>query len=149
VLPKVAEGAQKAGRSPSQVAIIVPVLTIVGDTDEERDRQRESVRASMAFYGSTPNYAFIWDEAGFEGTTARIREKQKAGDFAGMAAQISDDHVAAFATEATWDTLADKLIDKYAGAATRLVLYNAVGDPAHFERYGDVARQVSARSAAA
>jgi len=149
VMPKVAEGAKKAGRSASDVAIIVPVMTIVGDTDEERDKQRESVRASMAFYGSTPNYAFIWDEAGFEGTTARIRERQKAGDFAGMAAQVSDDHVAAFATESTWDALADKLIDKYAGMATRLVLYNAVGDPEQFERYGDVARQVSARSAAA
>lgn len=33
----------------------------------------------MSFYGSTPNYEFIWDEAGFEGTTARLREKQKAG----------------------------------------------------------------------
>ena len=50
-----------------------------------------------------PNYAFIWDEAGFEGTTARIREKQKAGDYAGMAAQISDEHIAVFATESTWD----------------------------------------------
>ena len=87
VVPKVAEGARRSRRSPSDVAIIVPVMTIVGDTDEERDKQREGVRASMAFYGSMPNYAFIWDEAGFEGTTARIREKQKAGDFAGMAAQ--------------------------------------------------------------
>ncbi len=149
VMPKVAEGAKISGRSPSDVAIIVPVMTVVGDTEEERDKQRESVRASMAFYGSTPNYAFIWDEAGFEGTTARIREKQKAGDFAAMAAQVSDDHVAAFATESTWDTLADKLIDKYARTATRLVLYNAVGDPDSFERYGEVARQVSARSGAA
>ena len=32
--------------------------------------EREIVRASMSFYGSTSNYAFIWDEAGFEGTTA-------------------------------------------------------------------------------
>ena len=149
VVPNVTEGARKTGRSPSDVAIIVPVMTVVGDTDEERDRQRESVRASMAFYGSTPNYAFIWDEAGFDGTTARIREKQKAGDFAGMAAQVSDDHVAAFATESTWDALADKLIDTYAGIATRLVLYNAVSDPDSFERYGEVARQVSARSGAA
>jgi len=149
VLPKVAEGATKAGRTASDIAIIVPVMTIVGDTDEERDKQRASVRASMAFYGSTPNYAFIWDEAGFEGTTARIREKQKAGDIAGMAAQVSDDHIAAFATESTWDALADALTDKYAATATRLVLYNAVGDPERFERYGEVARQVSARSTAA
>jgi Luciferase-like monooxygenase len=125
------------------------VMTIVGDTDEERDQQREVVRASMAFYGSTPNYAFIWDEAGFEGTTARIREKQKAGDVAGMAAQVSDDHIAAFATESSWDTLADALTAKYAETATRLVLYNAVGDRERFERYGEVARQVSVRSTAA
>ena len=149
VLPKVAVGAQKAGRSPSDIAIIVPVMTIVGDTDEERDQQREVVRASMAFYGSTPNYAFIWDEAGFEGTTARIREKQKAGDVAGMAAQVSDEHIAAFATESSWDTLADALTAKYAETATRLVLYNAVGDRERFERYGEVARQVSVRSTAA
>ena len=142
VLPTVAEGAAKAGRSPSDVAIIVPVMTIVGDTDEELDKQREVVRASMAFYGSTPNYSFIWDEAGFEGTTARIREKQKAGDFAGMAAQVSDDHIAVFATESTWDGLADALVDKYAGTATRLVMYNALADLERFERYGEVARRV-------
>jgi probable F420-dependent oxidoreductase len=148
-LPNIAEGAAKAGRSPSDVAVIVPVMTIVGDTDEECAKERESVRASMSFYGSTPNYAFIWDEAGFDGTTARIREKQKAGDFAGMATQITDEHIAAFATESTWDTLGDALIDKYAGTATRLVLYNAAGDRERFERYGDVARRVSARSTAA
>ena len=67
----------------------------------------------MSFYGSTPNYAFIWDEAGFEGTTARIREKQKAGDFKGMAAQITDEHIATFAIESTWDCLADALIERY------------------------------------
>jgi probable F420-dependent oxidoreductase len=142
VLPTVAEGAAKAGRSPSDVAIIVPVMTIVGDTDEELDKQREVVRASMAFYGSTPNYSFIWDEAGFDGTTARIREKQKAGDFAGMAAQVSDDHIAVFATESTWDGLADALVEKYAGMATRLVMYNAAADLERFERYGEVARRV-------
>jgi hypothetical protein len=49
------------------------------------------VRASLSFYANTPNYAFILDEAGFDGTTARIREKQNAGDFNGMASQISND----------------------------------------------------------
>ncbi|HTX97559.1 MAG TPA: TIGR03617 family F420-dependent LLM class oxidoreductase [Mycobacterium sp.] len=142
VQPNVAEGAAKTGRSPSDIAVIVPVMTIVGDSDEERDTQRDGVRASMAFYGSTPNYAFIWDEAGFEGTTARIRERQKAGDFAGMAAQISDEHVAAFATESTWDGLADALTEKYGGIATRLVFYNSVADPERFERYGEVAHRL-------
>jgi probable F420-dependent oxidoreductase len=143
VVPNVAEGAAKSGRAPDQVAVIVPVMTIVGDSDEERHNERELVRASMSFYGSTPNYAFIWDEAGFDGTTARIREKQKAGDFQGMAAQITDEHIATFATESTWDGLTDALIGKYEGVATRIVLYNALADPERFERYGEVAQRIS------
>jgi probable F420-dependent oxidoreductase len=143
VMPNVAAGAAKSGRLPSDIAVVVPVMTIVGDSDEERDAQREVVRASLSFYGSTPNYAFIWDKAGFEGTTARIREKQKAGDFAGMAAQVTDDHIATFATESTWEGLADALTEKYGGIATRIVLYNALGDPDNFERYGEVAQRIS------
>ena len=145
VVPRVAEGAASTGRSPADISLIVPVMTIVGDTDSERDAEREHLRAMLSFYGSTPNYAFIWDEAGFEGTTARIREKQKAGDFAGMAAQITDDHLAVFTTESTWDGLADALVDKYGDIAQRLVLYNANLAPDRFERYGHVARLIEAR----
>jgi len=146
VIPNIAAGAAKSGRDPKELAVIIPVMTIVGDTDEERDRARESVRMSVSFYGSTPNYAFIFDEAGFEGTTARIREKQKAGDFKGMAAQITDEHLATFATESTWDGLADALIARYGDLATRLVIYNATGDLDRFERFGEVARRITARA---
>ena len=104
-------------------------------------------RLTISFYGSTPNYAFILDEAGFEGTTARIREKQKAGDFAGMAAEITDDHLATFCTEASWDGLADALIEVYGDIATRLVLYSAAGaGPEELQRYGVVARDISDRT---
>ncbi len=149
VLPCLADGAIRAGRPAGEVDVIVPVTTIVGDTDEQRAASRELARASLSFYGSTPNYAFIWDEAGFEGTTARIRARQKAGDFAGMAAEITDDHVAAFCTEADWDDLADRLIETYGGTADRLVLYSAgTADAESLERYGTVARTISERTAA-
>jgi probable F420-dependent oxidoreductase len=142
-LPQVALGAESVGRSPNEVPLIVPVMCIVGDTDAERERDRTTVRTSLSFYGSTPNYAFIWDGAGFPGTTARLRAKQKAGDFAGMVAEITDDHVAAFSTEASWNSLAATLVAKYRGLASRLVLYNAAGEsPERVERYGEVARQI-------
>ncbi len=148
VLPCLAEGAIRANRSAGDVDVIVPVNTIVGDTDEQREASRELARASLSFYGSTPNYAFIWDEAGFEGTTERIRAKQKAGDFGGMAAEITDDHLAAFCTEGDWNDLADRLIETYGGTATRLVLYSAgTADPDTLARYGTVAAEISARTA--
>lgn len=147
VVPNLAAGADAGGRSIDDVAVVVPVNIIVGDTDAERAGDRELLRGMLSFYGSTPNYAFIWDEAGFEGTTARIRERQKAGDVMGMAAEITDDHLATFATEATWDGLAEALVDKYQGLATRLVLYNAaMGHPdtmhQRLERLGEVARRI-------
>jgi hypothetical protein len=57
-----------------------------------------------------------------------------------MAAQITDDHIATFATESTWDGLADALAVKYGRVATRIALYNALGDPERTERYGTVAK---------
>ena len=143
VLPNVARGASEMGRSVDDVSIIVPVNLIVGDTDADREADRQVMRTMLSFYGSTPNYAFIWDEAGFDGTTARVREHQKAGDMAGMAAQITDDHLGTFCTEATWDGLAQALVDKYGDVASRLVLYNAMmGDPDRIERFGEVAKQI-------
>lgn len=145
VLPGIADGASAAGRSPADIAVIVPAMTVVGDSDEEIHRQRQFARFSLSFYGSVPNYAFIWDEAGFDGTTARIRERQKAGDAAGMAAEITDDHLAVFVTESSWDGLADALAEKYGGIASRLVLYNAVTDLGNLERYGEAARRITQR----
>jgi len=143
VLPNIAAGAAEEGRDPADVAVIVPVNIIVGDTDAERAADRELLRGMLSFYGSTPNYAFIWDEAGFEGTTERIRRHQKEGDLAGMAAQITDDHLATFCTEATWDHLAQALVDKYGSIATRLVFYNGMmGHPERLARFGEVAREI-------
>lgn len=152
-LPNIAEGATKAGRDPSEVGVTVPVMIIAGDTEEERRHDREHMRAMLSFYGSTPNYAFVWDDAGFEGTTSRLRERQKAGDMAGMVQVITDDHLAVFTTEASWDELADVLIDRYEGLATRLVFYNAIQErlraPERWQRYGAVAREISERTARA
>jgi alkanesulfonate monooxygenase SsuD/methylene tetrahydromethanopterin reductase-like flavin-dependent oxidoreductase (luciferase family) len=144
VVPNVTTGAERAGRSFDDIALIVPVTTIVGDDDEAIARARDAARLSLAFYGSTPNYAFIWDEAGFEGTTERIRRHQKGGDLAAMAAEITDDHLAAFCTEASWDGLTEVLVDTYGGLVDRLVLYTPGFDhPDRYERYGAVARQIS------
>lgn len=146
-LPQIAAGAAANGRDPADISVVVPVMCIVGDSDEERARDREQMRSMIAFYGSTPNYAFVFDDAGFEGTTARLRERQKAGDLAGMASVITDDHLAVFTTEATCDDLAEVLRDRYSGLADRVVLYNAIQSrdsaPERFRRYGEVARRLS------
>jgi probable F420-dependent oxidoreductase len=148
LLPRVAEGAARAGRDPAEVDLLVPVFTVVGDTPEEREPLRQLARQQIAFYGSTRNYAFQFDMVGFEGTSARLNEAMKAGDVAGMAELIDDDMLEHFAVTATWDELADRLLDRYRGTAARLVMYLAEvsirRDPATLGRWREVARAVRA-----
>ena len=148
LLPAVAEGAARAARSPADVDLIVPVFAIPGDTPEERAPLVEEARARIAFYGSTRNYAFQFDDLGFEGTSARINERLKAGDPAGMAALITDEMLEHFTVVAPWDEMADALIGRYRGLAARLVMYmgedSLKAHSANPGRWGEIARAVTA-----
>ncbi|TMK84848.1 MAG: TIGR03617 family F420-dependent LLM class oxidoreductase [Actinobacteria bacterium] len=134
------------------VELAVPVFTAVGDTTEEQQRWWEMARMQVAFYGSTPNYAFIFDQIGFEGTTARIRERQKAGDLAGMAAVIDDDLLQHFVVRGSWEELPTLIVDRLGDVATRAIAYFAgmawLQDPGFQERWGNVARAITASSGA-
>ncbi|MBK5289281.1 MAG: TIGR03617 family F420-dependent LLM class oxidoreductase, partial [Acidimicrobiia bacterium] len=71
--------------------VFVPAFTAAGDTAEERAQWRETTRTMIGFYGSTPNYAFVFEQIGRPGTTEALRTAQKAGDVAGMTALIDDE----------------------------------------------------------
>jgi probable F420-dependent oxidoreductase len=147
--PALVEGTTKAGRHVDDVALFVPVLAAPGDTPEERAPFVERCRAQLAFYGSTRNYAFQFDDLGFEGTTAKLAERLKAGDAAGGAALITDDVLEQFAVVCRWDELADRLLDRYGTIATRLIMYTAADDlrrdPQASGRWSEVAAAVRAR----
>ena len=123
LLPNVEAGAARSGRRVEDLEIIVPAFLVVGDTGKERAAWRERARMQVAFYGSTPNYAFIFEQLDREDMTDLLRERQRAGDVAGMAAEIDDDLLENFITEGTWDDIADKIVAKYGGIATRVVSY--------------------------
>ncbi|MHB8439147.1 MAG: TIGR03617 family F420-dependent LLM class oxidoreductase [Acidimicrobiales bacterium] len=148
VVPEIAEGARRAGRHPNEVELTVPVFTAAGDTEQERAPWRELARAQVAFYGSTPNYAFIFDLLGRPGTTEELRRHQKSGDLKAMTAVIDDELLSAFVVEGAWEELPALLAERYQGVAARVVLYMAGmtwGRPGHdFERFGALAARMGA-----
>lgn len=147
VAPAVAKGAELAERDPSELDLLVPVLTIVGDSEEEKASSRAICRQQVAFYGSTPNYSLQFDLLGFEGTTDKLRERQKAGDMAGMGAVITDEILEHYTVEATWADIADRLVERYSRQASHLIIYTAgmdyARDPSSIDRWGEVAKAVS------
>ena len=145
VLPNVAEGAASSGRAASDIKLIVPCFTAVG-SDAERAKYREMARTQVAFYGSTPNYRFMFEMLGRPDTTDRIRERQKAGDIPGMTAVIDDELLAHFIIDGPWDEVPDLVEAKYSGIAERIVFYSAgnawANDIEHFEALGEAARVI-------
>ena len=148
LLPAGEAGARKAGRDITDIDLIVPVFAVPGDTPEARAAMLQRAKTQIAFYGSTPNYAFQFDDLGFEGTTARLRELMRAGDFGGLADTITDEMLEHFALVARWDDMADALKARYQGVAARVVMYLAAEDiarnPGNLPRWGEVARAVAA-----
>jgi probable F420-dependent oxidoreductase len=148
LIPSVKKGAEKAGRSLADVDLIVPVFAIVGDSEEERAAMTQRARTQIAFYGSTPNYAYQFDDLGFEGTTPKLGELMKKGDMPGMAETINDEVLRYFAVTAKWDDMADALKARYDGVASRVVTYLAAEDigrnPTNLAKWGEIAKAVAA-----
>jgi probable F420-dependent oxidoreductase len=147
VRPNVAEGASRAGRAARDIALLVPAHVVVGDSEEERQPWREVARAQIAFYATTPNYRFILEGIGHAEVQDRVRARQKAGDLAGMAAEVTDDMLAHFTVTASWDDLSSALRQRFGGVADRLIVYAASTawqrDPSVLSRFGEVARDLS------
>jgi probable F420-dependent oxidoreductase len=153
VLPGVHDGATQAGRDPAQLRVVCPVMANVGDTEQELAAARDAHRLRVAFYGSTRTYRGVFDLHGWEGTSDRLHELQRAGDLAGMAATITDDMLDTYTVTATWAELADVLVARYQGVADRLIMYNALEgwrpERATLERWRAVTQAVGRAAPAA
>ena len=106
----------------------------------------KEAKTTIGFYGATPNYAFQFDDLGHVGLRDQLRDCLKAGDSARSEALITDEILDQFAVVARWDDVADRMIERYKGVASRLVIYLASHyrdvDSKDFARWGEVARAV-------
>jgi probable F420-dependent oxidoreductase len=145
VVPAVRAGERAAGRDPGSVAFVCPVMTAVSDDDAVRARQRESIRARLAFYGSTPGYGVVFDASGWPGVGERLNALQRQGDLAAMKDAVTDEMVDAMAITSTWDDLPRRLLDRYGDRADEVVCYSVVehwaDEPDALGRWQDVSRR--------
>ncbi len=123
VEPAVAEGAEGAGRDPEEVTLATSAFVIAAENEEKATEQRESIRSQISFYASTPTYRTVLEAHGWEEVGEKLGTMAREKKWREMPALITDEMVAAFATEATPDEIGPALRERYEGLIDRVALY--------------------------
>jgi probable F420-dependent oxidoreductase len=124
MLPNIEAGAAKAGRSRKDVVMASSAFVVTGDTRREMEEAREHMRMQIAFYASTRTYKPVLDVHGWGDICQRLGEKAAAGDWAGMAKEITDEMLDTYATVGSPEEIPAKLKTKYEGLLDRLAFYS-------------------------
>jgi probable F420-dependent oxidoreductase len=135
-LPALEEGLTAAGRSRDEVAISLPGLVVSGTTDAERDAAAAAVRATIAFYGSTPAYRPVLELHGWGSLADELHALsvgRREDKWTAMRDLVDDDVLATFAVVADPAELAAAVEERYAGLIDRFSVYASC--PAPLDRW--------------
>jgi probable F420-dependent oxidoreductase len=122
VMPAIRKGAEKAGRSPSDVDIVASPFVITGKDDAEVQRALGPVRQQLAFYSSTRTYHSVLDFYGWTDIGLQLHTLSMEGKWPEMMKLISDDMLAEFATIGTYDEIVPKLKERWGDVCSTLFL---------------------------
>lgn len=118
MLPAIAEGAAKTGRTRAAVTVSASVFAATDDFE------REFCRQQVSFYASTPSYRPVLELHGWSAIGEQLSALAARGEWADMPGLVSDEMLSAFMTKAdSPQALAAALKERYASLADRLTLY--------------------------
>lgn len=123
ILPAIEQGAQQASRTLQDVARSCAIFVVTGRNAEELERNTIEIKSQIAFYGSTPSYARVFELHGWGDLSAKLNRMTKAGQWQEMWREISDDVLHEFAVVAPPDELPYKVRERYDGLLTRVGFY--------------------------
>ncbi|MGE0821680.1 MAG: TIGR03617 family F420-dependent LLM class oxidoreductase [Candidatus Binatia bacterium] len=123
LIPSIEKGAQRAGRSRQAITLSTQALVATGDSTEAITAQREDIRRQIGFYASTRTYAPVLETHGWGEVSGKLSAKAAAGDWAGMAREVTDEMLDEFCISGPIDEIGKKLRARYDGLLDRVSLY--------------------------
>jgi probable F420-dependent oxidoreductase len=122
MLPQIAKGAHKAGRSPAEVEIIGAPIIVTGKDKEEIDHERQLLKRRVAFYGSTRTYHPIFEVHGCGDLGRELHALSVENRWDEMAKRIPDAIADEFATIGYVDEIGARLKERWGDLLTTLNL---------------------------
>jgi probable F420-dependent oxidoreductase len=115
ILPNIARGAAKAGRTPDQIELAGGGFIATGADDQAVQKQFESIRRQVSFYGSTPSYLGVLEAHGWGDLGARLNKLSREGKWQEMATAVPDEVVHAFAAVGRYDEIVARIRERFHG----------------------------------
>jgi probable F420-dependent oxidoreductase len=131
-LPALEEGLAAAGRTRADVAVTLPGLVVSGRTEAEIGEAASAVKATIAFYGSTPAYRPVLELHGWEALADELHAlsvSRREDKWTAMRDLVDDDVLATFAVVAAPEELAGRVRSRYVGVVDRFSVYASYPAP--------------------
>jgi probable F420-dependent oxidoreductase len=125
-LPALDEGLAAAGRSRDQVAVTLPGMVVSGRDTDELAAAAAAVKATIAFYGSTPAYRPVLEVHGWEALADELHALsvgRREDKWTAMRDLVDDEVLAAFAVVAGPEDVAAEVRRRYDGLVDRFSVY--------------------------
>jgi probable F420-dependent oxidoreductase len=131
-LPALEEGLALSGRPRDSVTVSLPGLVVSGRTDEEMVRAAAAVKATIAFYGSTPAYRPVLELHGWEALADELHAlsvSRREDKWTAMRDLVDDDVLTTFAVVAAPEDVAAEVRGRYQGLIDRFSVYASYPAP--------------------
>jgi len=135
-LPALEEGLVASRRTRAQVSVTLPGLVVSGSTDAERAEAAAAVKATIAFYGSTPAYRPVLELHGWEALADELHTlsvSRREDKWTAMRDLVDDEVLAAFAVVADPEDVGARVLERYDGLIDRFSVYASY--PAPLDRW--------------
>ncbi len=133
VLPNVAIGLKRGGRTWEDIEISGGGFTVFAETDSEIEQGLDRLRQPISFYGSTRSYHDVFEVHGLKDLGMQLHSLSLQGKWDEMRKIIPEDVLRVFAQTSTYDKLPE-FIREHREYATRVGLGLPTGTPAQRER---------------
>src|SRR5690606_1935311 len=142
--PAIDQGATESGRAPAAVEVIASPLIVTGPDQATVEKRLSDVRARIGFYASTRTYRAVFDTHGWTDVAERLSVLSRRQEWDSMEAHVTDEMVETVAVVGTYDDIARKVRERYAGVCTGVEFSIPVPDPADRERLSRMVEEIRA-----
>lgn len=141
VLPNVAIGLKRSGRTWTDIEISGGGFTVFGENESEIEQGLDRLRQPISFYGSTRSYHEVFEVHGLKDLGMQLHSLSLQGKWAEMQRVIPEDVLRVFAQTSTYDKLPE-FVREHREYASRIGLAMPASTPEQRERLQHVLKEV-------